>query len=56
VREHRSQTITRFVSGLKSKIKRAMVTSSHDVDTVEEALDFALKINLTFKGLLLVEA
>ena len=56
VREYCSQIIIRFVSGLRSKIKRAMITSSHDVDTLEEAFYFALKIDLTFKGLLLVKA
>ena len=30
-----------------------MIMSSHDVDTLEEAFDFGLKIDLTFKGLLL---
>ena len=55
VREHCSQTIIRFVSSLRSKIKRAMFTSSHDVDTLEEAFDFALKIDLTFKGLLIAK-
>jgi len=33
-----------------------MITSSRDVDTLEKAFDFALKIDLTFKGLLLVVA
>ena len=56
VREHHSQTITRFVLGLRSKIKYAMITSSHDVDTLEVAFDFALKIDLNFKGLLFAEA
>jgi len=56
VREHRSQTINRFVSGLKSKIKHVMITSSNDVDTLEEAFDFALKIDLTFKGLPIAKA
>jgi len=56
VRKHRSQTINRSVSGLRSKIKHAMITNSHDVDTLEEDFDFALKINLTFKRLLIVKA
>ena len=33
-----------------------MNTNSHDVDTLEEAFDFALKIDLTFKGLLIAKA
>ena len=33
-----------------------MITSSDDVDTLKEAFDFALKLNLTFKGLLIAKA
>ena len=55
VREYHSQTITRFVSDLRSKMKRVMITSSHDVDTLEEIFDFALKIYLTFKVLLIAK-
>ena len=51
VREHHSETITRFVWGLRSKIRRAMITDSYDLDIVEEAFDVALNINLTFKTL-----
>ena len=46
VREHRSQTITRFVWGLRSKIRRVMITDSYDLDTVEEVFDVALKIDV----------
>ena len=51
IREHRSETITRFVWGLRSKIWRAMITGSYDLNTVEEAFDVAIKIDLTFKRL-----
>jgi len=33
-----------------------MIMSSHDVDTLEEVFDFGLKIDLTFKSLLLTGA
>ena len=33
-----------------------MITGSYDLDTVEEAFDVALKINLTFKTLVNVNA
>ena len=49
VRKHRFQTITRFVSDLKSKIKCAMITSYHDVDTLEDAFNFALKNRCDFQ-------
>jgi len=55
VREHYSQTITRFVSGLRSKIKCAIIMSFHDVDTLEKAFDFALKLDLTLKGILIAK-
>jgi len=38
VREHYSETITRFACGLRSKIRRVMITNSYDLNTVEEAL------------------
>ena len=50
VREHPSETLTRFVWGLRSKIKRA-ITGPYDLDTVEDAFDVALKLDLTFKTL-----
>jgi len=56
VREHHSKTITRFVWDLRSKIRRAMITSSYDLDTVEETFDVALKIDLTFKMLVNAKA
>ena len=49
VREHHSETITRFVWGLRPKIKRFMITDPYDLDTVEEAFDVALRLDLTFK-------
>ena len=45
VREHRSETITRFVYDLRPKIRCVMITSSYDLDTIEEAFDIALKID-----------
>ena len=51
VREHRSETITRFVWGLRPKIRCAVITGSYDLDNVEKSFDVALKINLTFKTL-----
>ena len=41
VREHSSEIVTRFVWGLRSKIKRAMITGPYDLDIVEEAFDVA---------------
>ena len=43
VREHPSETVTRFVWGLRPNMKRAMITGPYDLDTVEEAFDIALK-------------
>ena len=51
VREHPSKTVTRFVWGLRSKIKRAMITGPYDLDTIEKAFNVALRLNLTFKTL-----
>jgi len=52
MKEYCSLTITKFVSGLRSDIRYAMITSSYDVDSFEDAFDFVLriKIDLTFKG------
>ena len=47
--EYCSRTVTRFVRGLGSKIRCAMITGSCDLDTVEEAFDAVLKIDLKFK-------
>ena len=44
LREHRSHTVTRFVWGLRFKIRRVMITGSYDLDTVEEAFDITLKM------------
>ena len=52
VREHPSETLTRFIWGLRPKIKRAMITSPYDLDTVEVAFEVALKLDLTFKTLI----
>ena len=49
VNEHHSETITRFVLCLQFKIRLAMITVFHDLDTAEEAFDVPLKIDLTFK-------
>ena len=51
VSEHQSETINRFVWGLKPKIKRGMITGPYDLHIVEEAFDVTLKIDLTFKML-----
>ena len=51
VREHPSETITRFVWDLRPKINRVMITGPYDLDTVEEAFDVALRLDLTFKTL-----
>jgi len=51
VREHYSDIITRFVWGLRTKIKRVMITGLYDLNTIEEAFDVALKLDLTFKTL-----
>jgi len=51
VREHRSHTVTRFILGLKSKIRRDMINDSYHLDIVEKAFDVTLKIDLTFKRL-----
>ena len=53
VKEHHSHIVIRF--GLRSKIRRDMITDSYDLDTVEEAFDVALKIVLTFKKLVNVK-
>jgi len=50
VREHCSHIITRFISGLRFDIRRAVITSSNCVDSVEDAFGFALKINFDFQG------
>jgi len=52
LREHHSETITKFVWGLRPKIKRAMITGPYDLNTVEEAFDVALKLDSTFKTLI----
>ena len=54
--EHPSETVTRFVWGLRPNIKRAMITGAYDLDTVEEAFDVALRLDLTFKTLVNVKA
>ena len=33
-----------------------MITGSYDLDIIEEAFDVALKMDLTFKGLVIVKA
>ena len=56
MREHPSATVTSFVWGLRLKIKRAMITGPYDLDTVEEAFDVALRLDLTFKTLVNAKA
>jgi len=48
VREDRYQTISRFCSDLRSDIRRAMLTSSYHVDSVEETFHLALELKLFF--------
>ena len=47
---------TGFVSGLRSDIRRAIISSSYGVDFVEDVFDFALKIDLTFKEIVSAKA
>ena len=47
--EHCTHTITRFVSGLRFDIRRAMINKSYGVDSIKDAFGFVLKIDLTFK-------
>ena len=56
MREHLSHIVTRFVWGLKTTIRLAMITGSYDLDTIKEAFDAVLKIDLTFKRLVNVNA
>ena len=51
MREHPSETVTRFVWDLRPKIKCAMITGPYDLDTVEDAFDVVLRLDLTFKTL-----
>ena len=39
VRKHRSQTIIRFISGLRSNIRSAIINSSYGVNSVEDTFD-----------------
>ena len=56
VREYPSETLTRFVWGLRPKIKRDMITGPYDLDTVEETFEVALKLDLIFKTLVNAKA
>ena len=56
VKEHHYETITRFVWGLRPKIKCAMIIGPYDLDIVEEAFDVALRLDLTFKMLVNTKA
>jgi len=38
MREHHSETIARFVSGLQPKIRRAMITGSYNLDLLKMPL------------------
>jgi len=55
VREHHSETITRFIWGLGLKIRCVMIIGSYDLDTVEEAVEEAfgccIKDRLYFKNI-----
>ena len=56
VREHHSETITRFIWGLRPKLRRALITGSYDLDIVEEAFDVVLNVDLTFKTIVNAKA
>jgi len=56
LREHHSETITRFVWGLRPKIRRAMINGPYNLDTVEKIFDVALNLDLTFKTLVNTKA
>ena len=43
-RWHRSHIVTSFVWGLRSKIRRPVITGSYDLDIIEEAFNVVLKI------------
>ena len=47
MKEHHSKTITRFVWGLRPKIRRDVIVGSYDLDTIKEAFDVALRLDLT---------
>ena len=49
VRENCYQIISRFCLGLRSDIRRAMLTSSYHVDFVEEAFHLALELELSLQ-------
>jgi len=55
VREYHSETITRFVWGLRPKIKHDIITCPYNLNTVEEAFDVVVRLNLTFKILVNVK-
>ena len=50
VREDRFQFIFRFCSGLRSDVRRVMITSSYHV-AFKEAFHLALALELSFKGI-----
>ena len=56
VKEHHSKIITRFVWGLRPKIRHVMITGPYDLDIVEETFDVALKLDFTFKTLVNAKA
>ena len=56
VRKHHSETITRFIWGLRLKLRCALITGFYDLDTVEEAFDVVLKLDLTFKTMVNAKA
>jgi len=56
VREHHYEIITMFIWGLRPKIRCTVITGSYDLDTVEEAFDFAIKVDVTFKTIVNIKA
>jgi len=56
MREDCYQTISRFCSGLRSDIRRAMLTISYHVDSIEEAFHLALELELSFRGIFISKA
>ena len=56
VREDRCRTISWFCLSLRFDIRRAMLTSSYQVDSVEEAFHLTLELELSFKGIFIFKA
>ena len=56
VREDCYQSISTFCSGLMSDVRRAMLTSSYDVDSIDEAFHLALELESSFKEIFIFKA